>query len=139
MARGRNFLRFLRPKNQTLSNNDYNALLVFVGGTRPSGNIMASLPAPMPTTNMVPESEKYVLGPEAAKKVLPTFPSDLLGFDQGAEVQLAKYGTGKGQATLITISYPTPQIARIRFGAMSSFLGINSSWPCGRSLLPRHQ
>jgi hypothetical protein len=125
MARGRTFLRFLRPKQSNLSDNAYRGLLVFVGGTRPSTNALASLPAPMPTPNMAPGSEKYLLGPVAARKILPNFRTDLLGFDQGAEVQLAEYQTGKGRSTLMTINYPTPQIARVRFGAMSSFLNLN--------------
>jgi hypothetical protein len=125
MARGRNFLRFLRPPNTPLSDNDYDALLVFVGGTRPSGDVMAGLPAPMPTKDMVPGSEKYLLGLNAAQKVLPSFRTDLLGFDQGAEVQLAQYQSKEGRSTLMVVSYPTPQIARLRFGAMSKLLDIN--------------
>ncbi len=125
MARGRNFLRFLRPKDSNLSDNDYSALLVFVGGTRPSTNVMASLPAPMPAKDMVSGSEKYLLGLNAAQEVLPSFRTDLLGFNQGAEVQLAQYQTDKGRSTLMVVSYPTPQIARLRFGAMSKLLDIN--------------
>jgi hypothetical protein len=125
MARGKNFIRFLRGQESPLSKNDYQALLIFVGGTKPSANALANLPAPLPTKNLAPESEKYLLGPEAAKRVLPSFRTDLLGFEQGAEVQLGQYQTGKGLSTLLAISYPTPQIARVRFGALTSFLGLN--------------
>ena len=125
MARGKNFIRFLRGKDSPLSRNDYQALLIFVGGTKPSANALGNLPAALPTKNLVPESEKYLLGLEAAKRVLPSFRTDLLGFEQGAEVQLGQYQTGKGLSTLMTISYPTPQIARVRFGALTSFLGLN--------------
>jgi hypothetical protein len=125
MARGKNFIRFLRGQDSPLSKNDYQALLIFVGGTKPSAHALANLPAPLPTKNLVPESEKYFLGPEAAKRVLPSFRTDLLGFEQGAEVQLGQYQTGKGLSTLMAISYPTPQIARVRFGALTSFLGLN--------------
>jgi hypothetical protein len=121
MARGKNFIRFLRPKDSPLSENDYQALLMFVGGAKVSENT----PSPMPEKNLVPGSEKYLLGLEAAKRVLPSFRTDLIGIEQGAEVQLGQYQTASGAPTVLAISYPTPQMARIRFGAMSSMLGLN--------------
>jgi hypothetical protein len=57
--------------------------------------------------------------------VLPSFRTDLIGFEQSAEVQLGQYQNGKGTSTLVSISYPTPQIARLRFGALKNFLGLN--------------
>ena len=112
-------------KTRLLSESDYQALLIFVGGSKPSASAIRSLPSPMPPKGLVPGSEKYLLGLEAAKRVLPSFRTDLIGFDQGAEVQLGQYQTGKGTSTLMSISYPTPQIARVRFGALTNFLGLN--------------
>ncbi|MGA2987034.1 MAG: DUF6599 family protein [Terriglobia bacterium] len=125
MARGNNFIRFLHGKDSTPSESDYQALLVFVGGSQPSKSAIRQLPSPMPAKGLVPGSEKYVLGLEAAKRVLRSFRTDLIGFEQGAEVQLGQYQTGKGTPILVSISYPTPQIARVRFGALTSFLGLN--------------
>jgi len=127
MARGKNFIRFLRDKDSPLSVNDYQALLVFVGGTKPSADPIATLPAPMPGQNLVPGSEKYCIGNEAAKRLLPSFRTDLMGFDQGAEVQIGQYKTSKGLSTVVAISYPTPHIARIRLGAMTSLLGLDQN------------
>lgn len=131
MARGRNFLRFLRPNAPQLSENDYLALLIFVGGTRPSREALAGLPSPMPKAGLVSGSEKYLLGLEAARHVLPAFRTDLLGFNQGAEVQVADYLSGRARVTVLAISYPTPQIARVRFGAMTAFLSINQEHGAG--------
>jgi hypothetical protein len=125
MARGRNFIRFVRSETIALSQNDYLALLIFVGGTRPSSETLASLPPPMPPAGLVPGTEKYLLGLEAARRVLPNFRTDLLGFNQAAEAQVADYLSGQARCRVMAISYPTPQIARVRFGAMSTFLGIN--------------
>jgi hypothetical protein len=125
MARGNKFIRFLRAKDSPPSASDYQALLVFVGGSAPSTNALKQLPRPMPAKGLLPGSEKYLLGLEAARRVLPSFRTDLIGFEQSAEVQLAEYQTGKGTSTLLSISYPTPQIARIRFGALTNFLGLN--------------
>jgi hypothetical protein len=125
MARGRNFIKFFPPKELALSDNDYLALLIYVGGTRPSARALESLPAPMPAAGLLPGTEKYLLGPQAARRVLPDFRTDLLGFDQGAEAQVADYLSGRVRSTVLAISYPTPQIARIRFGAMKNFLDVN--------------
>jgi hypothetical protein len=125
MARGNNFIRFLRSKDSPSSENDYQALLVFVGGSQPPRSMLESLPSSMPPKGLVPGSEKYILGLEVAKRVLSSFRTDLIGFEQGAQVQLGQYETGKGTSTLMSISYPTPQIARVRYGALTNFLGLN--------------
>jgi hypothetical protein len=125
MARGDKFIRFLRGNNSSVSENDFRALLVFVGGTKPSLTELRELPPPMPPKDLVAGSEKYLLGPVAAQRVLPLFRTDLLGFQQGAEIQLGQYRTGQGTSTLMSISYPTPQIARVRFGALTDILGLN--------------
>jgi len=125
MARGPNFLRFMPGSRSPVNDNDLQALLVFVGGTRPSANALASLPAPMPQAGLIPGTEKYFLGLVAARRILPSFRTELIGFAQGAEVQLADYQIGQARPTLLAISYPTPQIARLRYGAMSSFLALN--------------
>jgi hypothetical protein len=125
MARGSNFIRFLHRKDSPLSEKDYQALLVFVGGSKPSESTIKSLPPPMPSKGLIPGSEKYLLGLEAAKRVLPAFRTDVIGFEQSAEMQLGQYRTDKGNATLVSISYPTPKIARVRFGALTNVVGLN--------------
>ena len=125
MARGRTFIRFLRPKDSQVSENDFRALLILVGGTRPTSDSLENLPPPLPTMGLVPGSLKYIIGPETAQRVLPTFPTDLIGFDQGAEVQVGEYLAGNSRATMVEVSYPTPQISRARFGTMVNSLGLN--------------
>jgi len=125
MARGRSFIRFLRPKDTHLSENDFRALLIFVGGTRPASSSLANLPPPLPFSGLIPGSGKYIIGPEVARRVLPNFRTDLVGFDQGAEVQVGEYFVGSSRSTMMEVSYPTPQIARARFAAMSDSLGLN--------------
>jgi len=125
MARGSNFIRFLHSKESPPSESDLQALLIFVGGSKLSASAMGSLPHPMPPKGLVPGTEKYLIGLVAARRVLPSFRNDLIGFEQSAEVQLGQYQSGKGISTLVSISYPTQQIARIRFGALSNFLGLN--------------
>jgi hypothetical protein len=124
-ARGKFFIRAARPPGTQISDDNFAALLILIGGTRPPAQDMARLPAALPTEGLVPGSEKYLLGLEAAGHVLPEFRNDLIGFPQGAEAHVAEYVAGRARATVVAISYPTPQIARIRFSAMQSFLGLN--------------
>ncbi len=132
MARGRVFLRFIRPAGSHITADEFRGLLILVAGTRPSADAAASLPTPLPPTGLVPGSEKYLLGTQAARGVLPSFPTDLIGFEQGAELQVGSYVTGsnhavpgKRRSTVLAISYPTPQIARARFGLMERKLSLN--------------
>ena len=125
MARGRSFIRFLRPKDSQLSENDFRALLIFVGGTRPTSDSLSNLPLPLPSSGLIPGSGKYIIGPEVARRILPNFRTDLVGFDQGAEVQVGEYLVGNSRSTMMEVSYPTPQIARVRFRTMSDSLGLN--------------
>ncbi len=51
------------------------------------------------------------MGPVALEEVDAPIPSQLVGFNAGAEVVLGKYASSGGDSTLMLISYPTPQIA----------------------------
>jgi len=75
----------------------------------PAGNTrnLPGLPAYLPAQSYV----KYVLGPDTLGKLAAPVPTELVGFNQGAEVVLGNYNTSGGEATLMLISYPTPQIA----------------------------
>src|SRR6266566_3310218 len=137
MARGAVFIRFDRVAGVRLSDDALRAILILVGGTRPSASAMAALPPPLPVPGLVAGSMKYLLGPEAVRHVLPSFNTDLIGFEQGAEVEVADYQIGsiaanptasskaKPFVTLVAITYPTPQIARERFGMMGKTLELN--------------
>ncbi len=125
MGRGRFFIRVPRPAASSLSANDFRALLIFLGGTRPSADDLANLPVALPTNGLIPGSVKYVLGLQAARRVLPFFRTDLIGFSQGAEAQIAGYTSRKLRITVLAITYPTPQIARVRFGAMENLIEVN--------------
>jgi hypothetical protein len=125
MSRGRSFIRFLRPEGSEVSENDFRALLILVGGTRPTPDSVANLPSLLPASGLIPGSTKYVIGPIAAQRVLPNLRTDLIGFDQGAELQLGEYRVGNSRSTIVELSYPTPQIARLRFTRLSDALGLN--------------
>ncbi|MGH9452539.1 MAG: DUF6599 family protein [Terriglobia bacterium] len=125
MARGDYFIRVARPANSGLSENDFKSLLIQIGGAAPTADSLASLPSALPIQGLVRGSEKYFLGLDAAHKLLPDFPSGLIGFSDGAEAQLGAYAVGKDKLELLALNYPTPQIARARFGSMQNSLKVN--------------
>ena len=79
----------------------------------PPGNArnLPSLPAYLPRQSYVKNTAKYVMGPSGLEKVGAPLPAQVVGFKAGAEVILGKYDFSGGEATLMLISYPTPQIA----------------------------
>jgi hypothetical protein len=72
---------------------------------------LPGLPAYLPKQSYVKNSAKYILGPATLGKVDTPVPAELVDFGRGAEVVLGNYNASGGEATLMLISYPTPQIA----------------------------
>jgi hypothetical protein len=56
-------------------------------------------------------TQKYVMGPAALASLAAPVSAGLVDFNSSAEVSLGKYTTSSGEATLMLISYPTPQLA----------------------------
>lgn len=80
---------------------------------RPTGN-SGNLPTFiqfLPRRDYIANTQKYVMGPVALGKLAPPVPADQVDFNASAEVSLATYSTPSGEATLMLISYPTPQMA----------------------------
>src|SRR6267378_2133097 len=57
---------------------------------------------------------KYILGPVTLDRVGSPLPASMVDFKSGAEVVIGKYAADAGDATLMLIEYPTPQIASER-------------------------
>jgi len=67
----------------------------------------------LPKENRIPQSEKFVMGPEALSPLLPLGSGDPFGLATGAEAAIARYKQPGGEsATLLLIHYPTQQLAR---------------------------
>ena len=80
---------------------------------RPKGNAANAPPllAYMAHRDYVKNTEKYVVGPVGLAQAASPVPVNLVDFAEGTEVVLGKYHVPSGEATLMVISYPTPQIA----------------------------
>ncbi len=112
LVRGAVFIRISLHAQETLPEAEDRALLKSVGGPLPSARAFDQLPPSLPSHDLIRGTEKYILGPVAAARDLQSFPTNLFGFDEGAEVQAARYSVGgTGTLTLAAVNYPTPQIA----------------------------
>jgi hypothetical protein len=72
---------------------------------------LPGLPIYLPKESYVKNTAKYVTGPSTLDKIGAPISSQLVDFNAGAETVLANYGSSGGEATLVLIAYPTPQIA----------------------------
>jgi hypothetical protein len=84
-----------------------NSIPLPAGNTRALPNLLAYLPK----QSFVANSTKYILGPVALRAVQAPLPESLVNFNAGAEVIEGTYNSSGGEATLMLIGYPTPQIA----------------------------
>jgi hypothetical protein len=75
-----------------------------------SGNL-PGLPAYLPKESYRQNTSRYIVGPAALEKLGAPLPSQYVDFSQGAEVVLGDYNVSGIVATMMLISYPTPQIA----------------------------
>lgn len=93
-------------------------------GPQPS---LPTLPAYLPRDGLVAGSDRYLLGPLALARVAPLGPGDWAGFAYGAEVEAGRYRVDGTEATLLLLSYPTPQIAAQRLRDFERLFNLNGT------------
>ena len=77
----------------------------------PNARNLPPLPIYLPREAYRKNTAKYIMGPVTLDRVGSPLPTPMVDFKSGAEVVIAKYNAMAGEATLMLISYPTPQIA----------------------------
>ncbi|SRR5579875_1076479 len=83
----------------------------------------------LPAKQMVPGSDRYVLGPRTLNQFFPVAVGDSVGFNTGGEAEVARYSTGRQQSTLLLVDLPTPQIATQTLKKMAAKFNVNGSKP----------
>jgi hypothetical protein len=82
----------------------------------------------LPAKNLVPHSQRYILGPVGLKQTTPQIPESAVAFHFGTEGAVARYrvlrNEPKTEATVAIFSYPTPQIARQQATAFQAISGV---------------
>jgi len=84
---------------------------------------LPALAANLPADGLIPNSQRYILGPASLARFEPRIAPSLAAFHFGTEAQLGRYRTPKGDLTLAIFSYPTPNIARERVEEFSKTPG----------------
>jgi hypothetical protein len=72
---------------------------------------LPALPNYLPKQGLVPNSERFVLGPRSLAQFESRVSPEVANFDLSTEAQIAKYRLPSGTVNLALFSYPTPQIA----------------------------
>ena len=91
----------------------------------------------VPARGLVPNSDRYLLGPVALNRFLPLGAGDWVGFSNGAEALLARYRMGGQEITLLLVAYPTPQAAAMKLDELGRWFNLNTGEErmAGRPLL----
>ena len=79
------------------------------------GQSFAALPVVrgyLPTGGLIPNSERYILGPASLQRFEPSLPVQAAAFQFGTEAQTGRYRSKSGEMDLAIFSYPTPGMAR---------------------------
>jgi len=118
VAAGNYLLHFQRYKPAT---EELQELLAALPGFRRAA--LPSLAAYLPQKNLIPGSERYLLGPAGLERFLPGVPASAAGFQFSAEGQTAQYRTPGGAIHLSLFSYPTPSIARVQLAELRKIEG----------------
>ncbi|MGA9414414.1 MAG: DUF6599 family protein [Terriglobales bacterium] len=79
--------------------------------------------------NLEKNTTKYILGPIALNRIGSPLPASMVDFKSGAEVVLGTYAAAAGDATLMLIEYPTPQIATERLHQIDASHQITQQQP----------
>ncbi|MBZ5663005.1 MAG: hypothetical protein LAO30_00225 [Acidobacteriia bacterium] len=70
-----------------------------------------ALPTYLPKRDFEKNTTRYILGPVGLDRIGSPLAGSTVDFKSGAEVVIGKYAAAAGDATLMLIEYPTPQIA----------------------------
>ena len=91
--------------------------------------LLPSLWEHLPQDNIVPRSDRYVLGPQTLNQLFPGNLGDSLGFQNGAEAEVAHYRLNGQDAELVIADFPTPQLAQQQFALLQKKFNLNGSNP----------
>ena len=84
---------------------------------------LPTLPELFPRANLVPNSERYIVGPASLQKFDSGIPPSVAGFHMGAEGQFGLLHGPKGDTALAVFNYPTNQMAMERVNEFAKLPG----------------
>lgn len=120
------------------SGKDLNALVAAINPKAEQGPLPA-LSDHLPTKGFIDRSDKYILGPQTLNQFFPVTTNDWLGFDTGAEAEVARYHVDGRELNLLIADFPTPQTAQKKLTQLQQDYHVNapSSDPNGSPIFAR--
>jgi hypothetical protein len=85
---------------------------------------LPTLPTHLPAGGLVPNSERYIVGPASLAKFEPEVSASQAAFHLGTEIQTAVYKTAAGEMKLAIFSVPSPELARMRIAELNKIEGL---------------
>jgi Family of unknown function (DUF6599) len=85
----------------------------------------------LPAKNLVPRTDRYILGPTVLNQSFPVAIGNALGFSNGAEAEVATYRPAGKEMTLLLVDYPTPQFALTKLKQLQQQFDVNDSKQTG--------
>jgi hypothetical protein len=105
------------------------------GGKNKPPSLPGYLPQRAPEKNLEKNTTKYILGPVALDRAGSPLTASMVDFKSGAEVVIGKYAVNAGDATLMLIEYPTPQIAAERLRQIDASHQVTQQQPGSTPIL----
>jgi hypothetical protein len=107
------------------SGKDLNALVAAINPKAEQGPLPA-LSDHLPTKGFIDRSDKYILGPQTLNQFFPVTTNDWLGFDTGAEAEVARYHVDGRELNLLIADFPTPQTAQKKLAQLQQDYHVNA-------------
>jgi hypothetical protein len=89
----------------------------------------------LPSRHYIGNTQKYVMGPAALASLELPVTVDQVDFGASSELTLGHYQTPSGEATLVLIYYPTPQLAAEHLRRIEAAHGVTDSSHSGISTI----
>lgn len=104
---------------------DLNALVAAVSPKAQQGPL-PTISEHLPTKGFIERSDKYILGPQTLNQFFPVTTNDWLGFDGGAEAEVARYRVDGRELNLLLADFPTPQTAQKKLAQLQRDYHVNA-------------
>ncbi|HLJ87654.1 MAG TPA: DUF6599 family protein [Candidatus Angelobacter sp.] len=118
--RGNILIDVLLDRVTAMSATDLRALSDALPHPHGSSSALPALASNLPKQSFLANTGRYVMGPVALGRLGLPLPANLVDFTKGPELVSGKYRSSWGEANLILIEYPTPQIAAERLRTMQA-------------------
>ncbi|HXU22194.1 MAG TPA: DUF6599 family protein [Verrucomicrobiae bacterium] len=109
--------------------------LVSAAAQQAQDGLLPSLWQHLPQNDIVPRSDRYILGPQTLNQLFPGNLGDSLGFQNGAEAEMAHYRLNGQDVQLLIADFPTPQLAQQQLATLQKKFNVNGSNPAAGSPL----